>query len=435
MAEYIRTLILNKNKLENLYFLVFAAIAFFIPIYSSISDALTYLVFILFLRECLEIFKGDHNLSKSNLRFVIIGTALFLLTLPHLIGSEFKSDILMQLDQYTALFVFPIAFATLRFSDNPGRQISKVFLMAVVGTFISTIILFISALIRYHETSTITEFYYISLGNGFHPTYLSMLTTLSLAIILDRKTLRKFITLYRPLKYIVVVVVIWLVTFNILLASKAGVIVQLMVIALFAVREFVSRRHINGIILLLLLIISVASIPTVFTFTANRFDLLAESVIYTNEDDNLIHLDEATTNSRMNGWKASFDVIKQNPLLGVGPGAIKGELNKAYIARGLGYGNRNPHNQYLQTWIELGLPGIIMLLLLGVIAAIYAFREKNYLYLAFLLIIFINMFFESILERRMGVMFFAFWNSLFWFYNLQKNNSTVIKTQPVAKAK
>ena len=435
MAEYIKTLISNKKTPEILYLPVFAAIAFFIPIYSSISDALTYLVFLLFLRECMEIFKGYHVLSKSNLRYVIIGAALFLLTLPHLIGSENRSDILMQLDQYTALFVFPIAFATLRFSDNPGRQISKVFLMAVVGTLISTIILFVSALIRYHETATITEFYYISLGNGFHPTYLSMLTTLSLAIILDRKTLRKFITLYRPLKYIVVVAVIWLVTFNILLASKAGVIVQLMVIALFAVREFVSRRHINGIILMLLFTISVVSIPTVFTFTANRFDLLAESVVYTNGDDNLLHLNEATTNSRMNGWKASFDIIKQNPILGVGPGAIKGALNKAYISRGLDYGNRNPHNQYLQTWLELGLPGIIMLLLLGVVAAIYAFKEKNYLYLAFLIIIFINMFFESILERRMGVMFFAFWNSLFWFYNLQKNNSTVVKTLPTIQSR
>ena len=414
---------------------MFAAIAFFIPIYSSISDALTYLVFFMFLIECIQIFKGEHILSKSNLRFLTLGASLFLLTLPHLIISEYKSDILMQLDQYTALFVFPIAFATLRFSENPERHISKVFLMAVLGTLISSIILFISALIRYHETSAISELYYIRLGNGFHPTYLSMLTTLSLAIILDRKTLKKYITLYRPLKYIVLVVVIWLIIFNILLASKAGVIVQLMVITLFAVRELVARRHINSAVLVLLLAISTASIPTVFTYTATRFNLLAKSVVYSNENDNLLHLDNTTTNSRMNGWKASFDLIRQQPILGVGPGAIKEKLNKAYLARDLAYGNRNPHNQYLQTWLELGLPGIVMLLLLGVVAAIFAIKEKNYLYLAFLLIIFINMFFESILERRLGVLFFAFWNSLFWFYNLKKNNSSVIKTLPVAKAR
>lgn len=435
MAEFFRTFISNKNKPENLYFLVFAAIAFFIPLYTSISDALTYLVFLMFLKECIQIFKGYHTLSKSHLRFVILGASLFLLTLPHLITSNYKSDIMMQLDQYTALLVFPFAFATLRFSVNPERHISKVFLMAVVGTILSTIILFISALIRYHETSAIAEFYYIRLGNGFHPTYLSMLTTLSLAIILDRKTLRKLTTLYRPLKYIIVGVVIWLVIFNILLASKAGVIVQLMVIVLFALRELIARRYINSVVLVLLLAVSTASIPTIFTYTATRFDLLAESVVYINEEDNLLHLDKTTTNSRMNGWKASFDLIRQQPILGVGPGAIKEKLNKAYLARGLGYGNRNPHNQYLQTWLELGLPGIVMLLLLGIIATIYAIKEKNYLYLAFLLIIFINMFFESILERRLGVMFFAFWNSLFWFYNLQKNNSSVIKTLPIAKAK
>ncbi|MDY0287047.1 MAG: hypothetical protein RBR21_13020, partial [Bacteroidales bacterium] len=58
----------------------------------------------------------------------------------------------------------------------------------------------------------------------------------------------------------------------------------------------------------------------------------------------------------------------------------------------------------------------------------YALREKNYLHIAFLLIVFIHMLFESTLERRLGVMIFAFWSSLFWFYthNQRKSKKTVV---------
>lgn len=61
----------------------------------------------------------------------------------------------------------------------------------------------------------------------------------------------------------------------------------------------------------------------------------------------------------------SLDLIKMQPLTGFGSGAFKEAYNRyAPEAQYHQVVRANPHNQYLLTWVELGLPGLIALLLL-----------------------------------------------------------------------
>ena len=68
----------------------------------------------------------------------------------------------------------------------------------------------------------------------------------------------------------------------------------------------------------------------------------------------------------------------------------------------------NAHNQFIQTTAALGVPGLILLTGVLVSALIFAFRNRDLLLIAFLVVIGLNAMVESILEVSAGVIFFSF---------------------------
>ncbi len=424
MAERIKTIKRIANIPEKYLFPVLALIAFFMPLYSPVSDALTYLVLMFFILQYIS--KRQHNLQGETKRYIYLGISLFFITVLQLIRSANRSEVLAQMDQFTAILVFPLLLALVKPDNGMQNKLFRVMNFAVAGTIISTWVLMIAAFMRFLRSGDNTTFYYISLGNGIHPSYLSMVVVIAIAILLDGKTARRFNKYSGPLTVICAGAILWLLVFNTLLSSKAGIIVQTIVLTLFIVKEFSKRDFRKAGILLVLLIISIVMIPLVFPNTYKRFVRLNDSIHATIAESPETSI--GGKNSRLLGWQASMELIKQYPVLGVGPGNSKEKLAESYNNHGLSFGHRNSHNQFLQTWIELGLPGLIILLSLAVIPTFLAIRERNYLHLAILAILFIHMFFESTLERRLGVMIFAFWSTLlmtFYFYPpAQKKNES-----------
>jgi len=75
--------------------------------------------------------------------------------------------------------------------------------------------------------------------------------------------------------------------------------------------------------------------------------------------------------------------------------------------------NFNVHNQYLETWMGIGILSFVLLLLLLFIPLF--FRSKHYLLPYLIIILSTSFLFESMLNRLAGVMFFAFFLSLLVF--------------------
>ena len=64
---------------------------------------------------------------------------------------------------------------------------------------------------------------------------------------------------------------------------------------------------------------------------------------------------------RMDFYKNAIEIIKKNPLIGVGTGGFE----KAYTAEVLGKNMpipANPHNQFLLTWVQTGIVGLLTLI-------------------------------------------------------------------------
>jgi O-antigen ligase len=114
-------------------------------------------------------------------------------------------------------------------------------------------------------------------------------------------------------------------------------------------------------------------------------------------------------------WKDSWELIKENPVFGVGTGDIKDKLKQKYTDERFFYGaeNRfNPHNQFLHTGVALGFMGFIILVLLLTVPAAWAGKDKNYLFVSLCVIIAFNCMTESVLEVQKGVLFFSLFGLL-----------------------
>jgi O-antigen ligase len=69
-------------------------------------------------------------------------------------------------------------------------------------------------------------------------------------------------------------------------------------------------------------------------------------------------------NVRLNIWRTALDTSKDYSLYGLGAGQSFQYLQNKYIEQGLNrYHNFNSHNQYIEEWIELGIPGLIFFIL------------------------------------------------------------------------
>jgi O-antigen ligase len=122
-----------------------------------------------------------------------------------------------------------------------------------------------------------------------------------------------------------------------------------------------------------------------------------------------------STTLRILIWEQSINLIKNNFLLGTGVGDANDELYKKYQSNGIDVAfdeKLNAHNQFLQTFIGIGLFGFILLCIISIGQIFIAYNKKNILMFVFFIIISLNFFVESMLQTSAGVLFFVFFYCL-----------------------
>ncbi len=92
---------------------------------------------------------------------------------------------------------------------------------------------------------------------------------------------------------------------------------------------------------------------------------------------------------RLDYWRTAIAVIKDRPLLGIGPGNFKEMF--LYYKVGTGTDTKYTHNIFLQYWAELGLLGLVGIILLIITFVKRTFQKSKYLFLAGLAFIIHNL--------------------------------------------
>jgi len=393
--------------------ILICGIAFFIPVWPFFVPypAVALLVLIFTLPKWKERLK----LSKEKRTFTIIFILPWIL---YALGMFWSKNITFGLEDILlkiTMLLFPLAFVLLPPEVLNKKNLNKICWTFVLGVFIISAGCLIRATNLYLETGNLNNFFYTQLSWHYHASYFSMFLGFSIAFLLvylfKSKQNNK---LWKNTGSILLILFFQLVI--VLLESKAGWIGLIMVyIVFFGYRILMQKRPISSIIFLLISIFifwaTISTIPT----SSNRIKTATKVIANSSE---ISTEPNSSTAVRLQVWSASLTLISDHFLFGVGTGDVKDELKVYYKKADLDHAVKyklNSHNQYLQTFAAIGVVGIISLLLCFTLPAFRSVKRENLLYTLFLLLFFMNMLFESMLERQSGVYFYVLFNSIFFY--------------------
>ncbi|MEZ4889182.1 MAG: O-antigen ligase family protein [Crocinitomicaceae bacterium] len=116
------------------------------------------------------------------------------------------------------------------------------------------------------------------------------------------------------------------------------------------------------------------------------------------------------TQTRIIMWTVAYHACMHYPL-GVGTGNVDEVLAtylRKYNQENMVEYQYNPHNQFLQTWLEIGVLGLLCLIGIIVYLMYIGIQQKNYLIILVALSLAFNCLFESMLQRQSGIFFYPF---------------------------
>jgi len=110
-------------------------------------------------------------------------------------------------------------------------------------------------------------------------------------------------------------------------------------------------------------------------------------------------------------YSSTFEVIRSQDWFGQGTGDFQDVLDDIYNEKGYTSAaeeHLNAHNLFLQSWISLGIPGLIIILGIFLVMTVQAIRNQDALLLGFTALFFILSMTESTFNVQVGVVFFSF---------------------------
>lgn len=202
----------------------------------------------------------------------------------------------------------------------------------------------------------------------------------------------------------------------------------------------------------LVIVLVTAAFLTIYLSIDNRYlDLTPdfEKTISHTEFDNLIEatykLEDISSMERIYRWMAGFEMIKDKPVFGFGPGTFYEFYQSYSISQFKTYVSDNPdksgiHNYFLMIFVEQGFVGFIIFVLLCI--AILLKAEETYfmlkndknryfvmaIALSFIIILSMNLINDLIETDKVGPFFFINMAGLLYFRYLYKSENQNNKT-------
>jgi O-antigen ligase len=229
-------------------------------------------------------------------------------------------------------------------------------------------------------------------------TYLVFVSFIALASSI-KKNKRKLLNLFS-------FIIISIASFQTL--SKSAMIIWALLFIIFITWWIIKNQKIYiGLGIIILFIFGISYLFNINSRLIGRLEEIPKAIkSFKNHDNKSAESNEA----RLIMWSTSLIVIKHHPIIGAGTGDVKDEL----IAKNFALGNTtvaeeklNSHNQYLNTWTQLGIIGLILLLMIYLTLIILAIRNRDYLIGLFVFVLFISMLFESFIEIQSGIIPFT----------------------------
>jgi O-antigen ligase len=330
----------------------------------------------------------------------------FLLTLISSLFSENKQEAYSSIEVKMTFIFFPYLFFCFRW---PLAILKRSVVSFVSGCFFACLYLLARALF-YAIQGQPEYFFYTMFSDLIHVSYFSMY--LILAIIFVLLLYKDWFHAQRSVIYSSYFFVTIFIAVIFLCSSKLGLISFFVCLPLCVLYRFRNRLNwlrttFYFVALMLAIAVTAKMIPTTFS----RLNSLRHIDL-----DNIDKTSSESTAVRLLIWEQSLHLIRENFLFGTGVADANDELYKRYSDNGLTGAlehKLNAHNQYFQTFIGMGLPGILSLLSLTLVPLIRGIKKKKIFMFFFSLLVMMNFIVESMLQASAGVLFFAFFLCFF----------------------
>jgi O-antigen ligase len=359
--------------------------------------------------SCLTIFSLDFNsfLSKFYNQLFLKPTLFFLLIIiVFSYATQNYTAAHHTLEVKAGLFVMPFLFYfnTQLISIN----YKYIFFAFTISLIMAMLYLLYVANGHYLSTQNINWFFYSSLSNTLmHPGYLSafyfIIYLWSAHFYLNSKKI-----IYAAISLLFLVFIVLLSSKTIYLCVAISTI-----LLLYFNNQFSIKQYIFTAIFAMIAAIGLYQIPF-FKFRVNE---AFQSFSYAKTQEVKT---EDSSPARLVIWQCQWQLIKNNPWLGVGTGDGNDELHKVFNNTGHDMFTKrdvNSHNQFLHQWMEQGILGILSLLLFLIGFLVYFIKQKNTLGIIFIAVHFIILSTDIMFEIQAGTLFFAYFSSIFLVYN------------------
>ncbi|MBL0742224.1 O-antigen ligase family protein [Chryseolinea lacunae] len=240
---------------------------------------------------------------------------------------------------------------------------------------------------------------------GIDPIYLSLYVNFSIVILVLRPFAGKIANM---------LIVGYLVVFNVLISSKIGII-ALVVVGLLYLLYRIRNKYMAVGAAAVLLILLIAVIQKSH-FLRSRF---VQATTY--EFDDAYAGNWNSISQRLAIWKCAAEAAADVFPLGYGTGSGQYKLHDKYVkyhyTRGI-EDNYNAHSEYLFTLLDIGALGLVVVLLMIILPLVRAFRTNNHMLFCLQCFILIYFSVEVIFARRFGIFFYAFFYPLLFVYGM-----------------
>lgn len=369
------------------------------------------------------------NYKKENINFdkyLIFPIALYLLMLLSFTWSIDKERTIAAISKELPLLLFPICFLLFRsFSEPEKHKTIKGFSYGMVAF---SLFYLIKAAIRFFISQDTSVFFYHELvTKDVNAIHVSVYMAVSFFYFLVKPIKTKFDKLALAILFLMVF----------LLSSKNIVVVFLGLLGFYYLffSKTAKKLRLRNLILILVLLFSLPFIGKV----KERFKQEYETIMTDSSVNDVISkgsekvynvsIKQAWTNEtfkandffpgtafRVYQFRIFIEFMQEEAIFwsGFGLDASYSKIEEKGVQYHLflgdenqeGYQKMNFHNQYIQTFAELGVFGFLLLLIMLALSIRNAIDSKNYLHIAFSVLMISLFFTESFLWRQRGITFF-----------------------------
>ena len=395
----------NLNKFKILNFLLLS-----IPFLLPIEKTTVRFLMAIFTVVCL--IYGDYSQLKIKKNWIKLSiVSLWVLPFIQLLLLNKVDEYLNNLITKITLFLIPILI--LIGYQSKKINLSKILKFFIYGTVSSCLFCLINAVITYYFLKNDNAFTYTSLSLFHHPSYFTMYLNFVVGIIYlnNLKPIKNF-----KLSINLSLIIISFLSFLILFASSrtgwlTNILLHLFFISCIFYKKKISRKT---IIYFLVLMIPFTTVIYTNKTIKHRFN---EIITYTFQKVDQKKV-PSSTSARKKIWSTTLKLVKEKWITGYGTGLSKRVLKEQFKKDGYDFffkKNYNSHNQYLQVFLDQGVFGFFLLVFFTFGMLYASLKQKDFMYALFLVIMILNFMTESILETQSGVIFFAFFNTIFFF--------------------